>query len=123
MSKSQLHQGYTALSQISYAHTAAVTVGQAIWHPVFGALIATQTADANVPTLYEKAGRYIFSIATGITITQGDTVYCITADNTVTNVNPVAAGFRLGTAYAVGNVSGAYVIVEINHISMATLLG
>jgi hypothetical protein len=119
---SQLHQDYTSLSQILFTHTAAVTSGQAIWHPVFGSLIATQTVAANVPTLYIKSGRYIFSIANGITIAQGDTVYYITADNTVTKIDPVAAGFRLGIAYAPGNAPASFVIVELNLVSMATLL-
>jgi predicted RecA/RadA family phage recombinase len=123
MSKSQLHQDYRALSLILFAHTAAVVVGQAIWNPVFGAMVATQTADANISVLYAKAGRYVFPIATGVTIAQGDTMYYITADNTVTKVDPAAAGFRLGVAYAAGTAVGGYVIVEINLVNMSTLLG
>jgi hypothetical protein len=66
--------------------------------PIFvsgiGALIPETSAAANVACTFIKLGRFLATIANGITIAAFDPVYYVTATGFVTNVDPgLAAGF------------------------------
>lgn len=98
---------------IRYAHTAAVTA----WTPIRtsrGILIPRESADANVETVYMSGGQFYGNIAAGITISQFDPLYWVTATSTLTNVDPGSTlGFLIGIADAAGTAVAGYVLFSV----------
>jgi hypothetical protein len=114
-------EGQGDLEVIRYAHTAAVTAWTPIFVALIGVLIPIVTAAINVETTYYRCGVYKCDITGGVTITQFQKVYYITATDKVTNVDPgAAAGFLLGFAISAGTATAGYVDVCIYEHPMSS---
>ena len=115
-------QGLLSVDKVLYAYASAATVGTPINVTCFGALVPIASYAATIPGEYYRFGRFRANITNGVTISQGDAVYYITATGFVTNV--LASGnWLIGMAVEDGSAAGTsaspgpYVIVDLNSFS------
>jgi predicted RecA/RadA family phage recombinase len=98
---------------VTRAHTTAVTVGTPVAIPGIGAGVPQTTASSGVVTTFKIKGIFLATIATAVTVVQGDKLYYNSATTTVQKTIP-AAGFFLGTANENGTATAGYVEVSLN---------
>lgn len=99
--------------RILYTHTSATTAWTPIWTAEFGVLIPMVSKDANVQNEFYRGGIFNFTIATSISVANGDIVFYNTSTDTIVVVDPGSSGFLLGQATEAGSAAGGYVNVKI----------
>ena len=100
-------QGFRVTDKIKMAYASAVTALTPIFVKGIGALVPETSAAASTSNTFIRLGRFLATIANGITIAQFDPVYYVTATGYVTNVDPgLSAGFYLGFAAEAGSAAG-----------------
>jgi len=102
----EFRQPWHSVDQVYYTNSNASTVNTPIWLAGFGALVPIVSIDAATAGPYRRYGIFSGCIANGITISQGDAVYYVTASGCVTNSDPGGSGFLLGIAVEAGTAAG-----------------
>jgi hypothetical protein len=115
-------QGLLSVDKVLYAYASAATVGTPINVSCFGAIVPIASYGATVPGEYYRFGRFRANISTGITISQGDAVYYITATGFVTNALEggnflIGMAVEAGSAIGTSTAPGPYVLVDLNSFS------
>ena len=123
-------QFFPSVDKVQYTNTStATTAGTPVWVAAFGAMIPITDALISASNMYWTKGRFDFVIVNGVTISNGDSVFYVSASGCVTNVDPTSAGFLLGQAVTAGSAAGtataytdggAWVTVDLNSSLLAT---
>ena len=114
-------QDFHAIDKVTYTSSNVTTVDTPIFVSGFGALVPVVSQSALTANTFFRYGRFRATVTNGVTISQLDPVYYITATGFVTNADPSSAGFLLGMATEI--LTATVVVVEINGYFAAPAFG